>query len=264
MSAIIASILADIQIFASELRSTKAKYMSQSVNTECEPDANPGTPSRTLAELEHIVEKGKATFIEVGEALAEIKERGLYKPEAWGDYVKRKYGFTRQYAHRLIQAMEWAKEASTTVDIPQTEHAVQKARKAEALKRSAPKKSKSSSPTRLVRMPSSIPVQATQPECSVPITQTELADPKWGLPLDKASVTEKIDAETEYDRFERQADLWVDELRSKDLMFLLARVIECCRELISEAKPEDREEEGADEDYSLSSVSELEEATAAE
>jgi hypothetical protein len=233
------------------------------LDAECDPDANPETPSRTLAELEHIIERGKTTFIEVGEALAEIKERGLYKPEAWGDYVKRKYGFTRQYAHRLIQAMKWAKETSTTVDIPQTEHAVQKARKAEALKRSTPKKSKPAPVTKLMRMPSSIPVQAAQPESSVPITRTELADPTWGLPSEKASVKEAIDAETEYDRFERQADLWADELKSKDLMFLLARVIECCQELISEAKPEDHEEEGADEDYSLSSVSELEEATAA-
>jgi hypothetical protein len=233
--------------------------MSQLTHTS-EPDANPETPSRSLAELEHIVEKGKAAFLEVGEALAEIHDRKLYRElgfHSFEAYVDKRLGFSRAHGYRLMSAAKAVKLSPNGRQI-KTEREANK----RSEKRSAPKKSKPSSPTKPVRMPSSIPVQAVQPESSVPMTRTKLADPTWGLPLEKASVKEEIDVEIEYGGFERQADLWVAEFKSEDLMFLLARVIECCRELISEAKDNEEEEEEADEDYSLSSVSELEEVTA--
>ncbi len=49
----------------------------------------PARASRSLAQLEAIVEKGKTTFIEVGMALREIRDGRLYK----------KKGSQRNYAH---------------------------------------------------------------------------------------------------------------------------------------------------------------------
>lgn len=78
------------------------------------------TPLRDLTELEQIVNKGKTSFLEVAEALMEIRDRELYLPQTWGEYVKKKFGFSRQYAHRLIQAKQLS-DASTAVDKPRTE-----------------------------------------------------------------------------------------------------------------------------------------------
>ena len=57
--------------------------MDKSINSGSDPDKNQNTQHRSLAELEHIVEKGKASFLEVAAALAEIRLRKLYKPKGW-------------------------------------------------------------------------------------------------------------------------------------------------------------------------------------
>lgn len=93
-------------------------------NTGPEPDKQTqDTPvrKRELAELEQIVERGKTSFLEVAEALMEIRDRELYLPQTWGEYVKKKFSFSRQYAHRLIQAKQLS-DASTMVDKPRNEH----------------------------------------------------------------------------------------------------------------------------------------------
>lgn len=61
--------------------------------------------SRRLIELERIIEQGKLTFIEVGNALAEIKESRLYRCDysTFEDYCKSRWNFTRQHAYRLIE-----------------------------------------------------------------------------------------------------------------------------------------------------------------
>jgi hypothetical protein len=81
----------------------------------------------TLQALEQIVERGKATFIEVGHALAEIHEHKLYKEthKAWEAYLKERWNFSLQHAHRLLQAKKVA-EMSTVGDKPRTEREARK------------------------------------------------------------------------------------------------------------------------------------------
>jgi len=76
----------------------------------------------TLQALEQIVERGKDTFIEVGKALAEIHERKLYKEthKTWEAYLKERWNFSRQHAHRILQAKKVA-EMSPMGDKPKTE-----------------------------------------------------------------------------------------------------------------------------------------------
>jgi hypothetical protein len=59
-----------------------------------------------LTELEKVIEKGKKTFVEVGMALAEIRDSRLYRREYGGfeEYCRKKWGWTRQHAYRLIEA----------------------------------------------------------------------------------------------------------------------------------------------------------------
>jgi hypothetical protein len=86
---------------------------------------NQDTSVRTLAELEFIVEKGKATFLEVAAALVEIRLRKLYKPKGWIEYLKERFGFSRQHAHRIMQAKALA-DASPVGDKPRTEREARK------------------------------------------------------------------------------------------------------------------------------------------
>ena len=44
--------------------------------------------TRPLQELEQIVERGLANFVEVGRALAEISERKLYRAEGFDTFEK--------------------------------------------------------------------------------------------------------------------------------------------------------------------------------
>lgn len=64
-----------------------------------------------LAELEKTIARGKKTFVEVGLALAEIRDLRLYRREYSGfaEYCREKWGWTRQHAYRLIEAAPVAK-----------------------------------------------------------------------------------------------------------------------------------------------------------
>lgn len=61
-----------------------------------------------LERLEKVVEKGKQTFVEVGLALAEIRERKLYRRDydTFEAYCQERWGWTRVRAHQLIQAAQ--------------------------------------------------------------------------------------------------------------------------------------------------------------
>lgn len=56
--------------------------------------------------LESIISKGKQTFVEVGTALAEIRDSKYYRRgfKTFGEYCQSKWGFEKAHAHRLIEA----------------------------------------------------------------------------------------------------------------------------------------------------------------
>jgi N6-adenosine-specific RNA methylase IME4 len=60
-----------------------------------------------LEHLEDIVERGLSTFVEVGKALAEIRDRLLYREagyETWEAYTKQRWGLSSRHANRTIEA----------------------------------------------------------------------------------------------------------------------------------------------------------------
>ena len=66
---------------------------------------------KELSELEDIVRKSENNSLEAGKALNTIKEKKLYKEQetegtekTWNKYCQRTYGFTPQYANKLINA----------------------------------------------------------------------------------------------------------------------------------------------------------------
>jgi len=65
---------------------------------------------QTLADCERVIERGMQTFVEVGEALAVIRDGRLYREthETFEAYCHERWGFTRTYAHRLVDAAEVA------------------------------------------------------------------------------------------------------------------------------------------------------------
>jgi hypothetical protein len=72
--------------------------------------------AHSLAENEAVIERGLATFVEVGRALMEIRDGRQYRTAGWSDfdgYCRERWGFNRQRAHQLI---EGADAVSTVVD----------------------------------------------------------------------------------------------------------------------------------------------------
>lgn len=82
-----------------------------------------------LAELEEIIERGTVTFVEVGNALIEIRDSKLYlrSHHSMGAYVRERWGFGRQYAYKLMDAARIAK-VSPTGDIPNERQARERIR----------------------------------------------------------------------------------------------------------------------------------------
>ena len=75
-----------------------------------------------LAELEKTIARGKKTFVEVGLALAEIRDLRLYRREYSGfaEYCREKWGWNKSYAYYMIDSAEVVKslpeKVSTIVD----------------------------------------------------------------------------------------------------------------------------------------------------
>jgi hypothetical protein len=69
------------------------------------------TQRRSLAELEDIIAKGKATLIEVGEALIEIHSRRLYKPryKNFKTYLAERWQISRAHGYPAIAAAKLPK-----------------------------------------------------------------------------------------------------------------------------------------------------------
>jgi hypothetical protein len=75
---------------------------------------------RRLTANEAIIERGKNAFIEVGNALAEIRDQRLYRADfkSFAEYVDVKWGLGRSRAYQLIDASAVMKNLSTMVDTP--------------------------------------------------------------------------------------------------------------------------------------------------
>ena len=78
--------------------------------------------SARLAELEKTIARGKKTFVEVGMALAEIRDLRLYRRAyaTFGDYCQAKWGWNKSYAYYMIEGAEVVRslpaQTSTLVD----------------------------------------------------------------------------------------------------------------------------------------------------
>lgn len=65
------------------------------------------TESTRLQKCEAVIEKGLQTFIEVGNALLEIRDSRLYRQDygTFEDYCRKRWKISRAHAYRLIEAV---------------------------------------------------------------------------------------------------------------------------------------------------------------
>jgi SAM-dependent methyltransferase len=72
-----------------------------------------------LAELERVVEQGLQTFVDVGHALAEIRDARLYRAThaTFEDYLRSRWDMSRPQGYRLIEAAEVVDLVSPIGDI---------------------------------------------------------------------------------------------------------------------------------------------------
>jgi hypothetical protein len=93
-----------------------------------EQNQNTPPPSRKLAELEAIVEKGLPRYQEVGLALDEIHSRRLYYPtyKNFRTYLLERWGISRAHGYRLIAAARLAEMSPIGDKKPANEHQARK------------------------------------------------------------------------------------------------------------------------------------------
>lgn len=74
--------------------------------------------SDALQNAEKTIERGLSTFIDVGQALAEIRDQRLYRADygTFEDYCADRWQMSRPRAYQLIDAAEVAESLSTKVD----------------------------------------------------------------------------------------------------------------------------------------------------
>lgn len=82
--------------------------------------------SARLVQLERTIEAGMTTFVEVGQALMEIRDSRLYRVEykTFEGYCRDKWGMTQQYATQLGRSASVVKtleKSETMVSLPATE-----------------------------------------------------------------------------------------------------------------------------------------------
>ena len=72
-----------------------------------------------LTQLEVVIERGVRTFMEVGAALAEVRDSKLYreKYDTFADYCRDRWAMGKSRAYQLIEASGTAGRLSTMVDI---------------------------------------------------------------------------------------------------------------------------------------------------
>lgn len=76
-----------------------------------------------LADLEDVIDRGLSTFVEVGEALLEIRDARLYRSThaTFEDYCRARWRMGRRYANRIIEASEVAGALGPRGPIPPSE-----------------------------------------------------------------------------------------------------------------------------------------------
>ncbi len=76
-----------------------------------------------LASCEQRIERGLKTFIDVGQALAEIRDSRLYKGthETFEAYLEGRWGMSRAHAYRMISAAEVVSPMGDTEALPTNE-----------------------------------------------------------------------------------------------------------------------------------------------
>lgn len=74
------------------------------------PESVEAIDTRRFVELETTIERGLAEFVEVGRALAEVRDSRLYRDDhaTFDDYCRERWGMSRSYAQRTIAASEVA------------------------------------------------------------------------------------------------------------------------------------------------------------
>lgn len=97
---------------------------------------------RTLAELERIVDAGKCSFIDMGFALKEIRDRRMWEATdaSFDAYCERRFQFKKARAYQIIQAADVTTDLSTAVEktaLPHRERQVRALAKVEPEKRAA-------------------------------------------------------------------------------------------------------------------------------
>lgn len=77
-----------------------------------------GVEATDLHDLEGAIEKGLAGFVEVGRALEGIRDRRLYREKfaSFEEYLRDRWGMSRSYAYRQIDAAEIAGTVSPIGD----------------------------------------------------------------------------------------------------------------------------------------------------
>jgi hypothetical protein len=88
------------------------------------PGREPGSAEADrLAELEDVVERGLATFVQVGEALAQIRDGRLYRVthDTFEGYVRDRWGFSVAQGKRLIAAAEVVDAVAPIGAVPASE-----------------------------------------------------------------------------------------------------------------------------------------------
>lgn len=80
----------------------------------------PVPEAKRLSELEDVIEHGVTTFVEVGAALAEIRDSKLYRAshDTFEAYCKERWGMSKPRAYQLIEAATTVETVSTIVDLP--------------------------------------------------------------------------------------------------------------------------------------------------
>lgn len=90
-----------------------------------------------LEKLEDIIARGKQSFVEVGEALMQVRDKKLYTERygTFAEYCEQRWGFKKSHVYRLMEASEEALKLPEP-ERPKTE---KEARKVLKIRRTSPR-----------------------------------------------------------------------------------------------------------------------------